>query len=286
MQSLHDYVFDCKKTTKPFFDTTLEEYCDINNIDINNISESHLSIFYNCKQEYFHTNNAKEKFFERINETLTSHSGKRLAVRLQKIVGDHAEVLYWENKCPHTIELVLNDDYLIDVDSFKDCTLSKTDISEKIYDELQFFNYYITRITNDYGDKTIIEIESRYSENLTNKIRSKTDILYHVALKSDLKSILKTGLRPKVGKTKREFGYRYFPEKVFLIASSNDILKDARKVIVSKGYTTNQYSIVKIDMSGHNIGLYRDDQYDSDNIVYTYEAIPAQLLSVVDIDDL
>lgn len=286
MKNLSEYLTYSKRLSKSYFDTSLEEFCDKNNIDIDSITEDQLSIFYSCKQEYSHTTNAKEKFFERIDETLTSHTGQTLAKRLQKIVDDHANVLYWDNKQPHTIELVLNDDYLIDNNSFKDFTLSDNKLTDKIYDELKFFNYYITRISNNYGDKVIIEIEPLYSENLTKQIRSKTDILYHVALNSDLQSILKTGLRPRVGKLARIGGYRYFPEKVFLIANSDNALNDIREIVTSKGYTNKNYSVIKIDISKHNIGLYRDDQYDSDNIVYTFEAIPPSLISVVDIDEL
>lgn len=286
MKALSEYIAFSKRLSRPYFDTTLEEFCDKNNIDIDNISEDQLNIFYCCKKEYSHTANAKEKFFERIDETLMSHSGQTLAKRLQKIVVDHANVMCWDNNHPHTIELILNDDYLIDNNSFKDFTLSDNKLTDKIYDELKFFNYYITRISKNYGDKVIIEIEPLYSENLTKSIRAKTNVLYHVVLNSDLQSILKTGLRPRVGKLARFGGYRYFPEKLFLIAGSDNILNDIREIVTSKGYTNKNYAVIKIDISKHNIGLYRDDQYDSDNIVYTFEAIPPSLISPVDIDEL
>ena len=44
--------------------------------------------------------------------------------------------------------------------------------------------------------------------------------------KHNLKKIFKRGLTPKVGKTRIQGGYRYFPEKVFLLADSENNLDD------------------------------------------------------------
>lgn len=283
MQKLYDYLFGCKKLHKPSFSTTLEEFCDRNNIDIDNIDENQLAIFYEWKQEYSHVADAKEKFFERIDESLTSYSGKKLAERLQKIVGYHGEVAFYEKDTPHTIIIYLHDEYLLNDNSFNDFALSDTKESNIIYFELEHFNYHITEISKNKTSKYIV-IEPRYSENMTKKLRNKTDIFYHVTLKSNVDKIFKRGLTPKVGKTRMQGGYRYFPEKVFLIADSENVIDDLARIIDNKNY--KDYAIIKIDLTGHNVGLYKDDYYNKDNIVYTFEAIPPQILSVVKFEDI
>lgn len=285
MQHLYDYIFGSKKLHRPNFDTTIEEFCDCNNIDINNINENQLVVFYEYKQEYCHTADARNKYLENIVESLTSYSGKKLAVRLQKIVGNHGDVSFYEKEIPHTIIIYLHDEYLLNDNSFMDFTLSDTKESDKIYWEIENFNYHIAEISK-VENNNIIVIEPRYSEDVTKKLRNKTDIFYHVTLNTNIDKIFKRGITPKVGKTRIQGGYRYFPEKVFLIADSNDIVKDIKEIIRSKKYQNNLYSIIKIDLSGHDVGLYVDNYYDSDNIVYTFEAIPPSLLSVVDINDL
>ena len=236
MKGLYDYMFGSKKLHKPYFDTTLEEFCDNNNIDIDSITENQLVIFYECKQEYFHTTNAKEKFFERIDESLTSYSGKKLAERIQKIIGDHGEVAFYEKEIPHTIIIYLHDEYLLNDNSFMDFTLSDTKESDKIYWEIENFNYHISEISK-VESNDIIVIEPRYSENVTKKLRNKTDIFYHVTLNTNIDKIFKRGITPKVGKTRIQGGYRYFPEKVFLIADEKNPVGLKRCKITSPFFT-------------------------------------------------
>ena len=283
MQQLYDYLFGCNKLRKPNFNTTLEEFCDNNNIDIDNINEQQLNVFYYHKHNYSEIANAKETYLANIVETLTSHSGKKLALRLQKIIGEHGEVCFYETDKPHTIVIYLTDRYLLQHNSYMDFCLSDTKESNSIYRELQFFNYHITEISKSNNSDFII-IEPKYSEDVTNKLRSKTDVFYHITSKSNINKILKRGLTPKVGKTRIQGGYRYFPDKVFLIASSEHIVNDIERIIGNKDY--DDYAIVRIDLSGHNIGLYVDDYYNSENIVYTYESIPPAIISVVDIDEI
>lgn len=283
MKKLYDYLFGSKKLHKPNFDTTIEEFCDNNNINIDNIDENQLSVFYYHKQNYSEVSDARNTYLKNIVESLTSYSGKRLAEKIQKIISDHGEVAFYEKDIPHTIIIYLNDNYLLNSNSFNDFTLSDTKESNIIYFELDRFKYHITEISKNKTSKYIV-IEPRYSEDVTKKLRNKTDIFYHVTLKSNVDKIFKRGLTPKVGKTRMQGGYRYFPEKVFLIANSENIVNDLNHIIDNKNY--NDYAIIKIDLSGHDVGLYVDNYYDSENIVYTFEAIPPQILSVVKFEDI
>ena len=287
MKNLYDYLFGSDRLKLAGYGDLLEEYCDANNIDIDNIDDLQLDLYYYRKAQDSHVANAKENFLANIDESLTSHSGQLLAQKLEKIIGSHGYVRFNKTDIPHTIFIKLNDDYLLQKHSYVDFILSDTPESDKIYYMLRMFNYHITEISKDPNNGSFIIVEPMYSKNVTNKLRSKTDIFYHVTSKSNINKILKRGLTPKVGKTRIQGGYRYFPDKVFLIASSKNIIDDIKQIIKNKGLNDKQYAIIKIDLSGHNVGLYKDDYYGSDNIIYTYEAIPTQLLTVIEnIDDL
>lgn len=283
MKKLYDYLFGNDRLELPHYNTTLEEFCDKNNINIDNITEDQLNVFYYRKREDLHCASAKQVYLDNIVETLTSYSGKRLADRLQNIIGDHGEVAFNDTDKPHTIIIFLKDNYLLNTNSFVDFTLSDTNVSELLLFELSRFNYHISEISKTGTDDFIV-IEPRYSEDVTQILRSKTNVFYHVTKKSNVSKILKRGLTPKVGKTRRSGGYRYFPEKVFLIAESENIRQDINEIVRDKYY--NDFAIIKIDLTGHNVGLYKDDYYNKDNIVYTFEAIPPQILSVVKFEDI
>ena len=276
MKSLVEYLFsDNNRIKLPYIDTTFEEFCDMNNINIDdNIDKEIIDIFYYHKKEYLHVSNPKGKFLENIEESLKSHSTKKLALKLNSILNNHGEVKFIDTDKPNVCILVFNDEYLLKSDSLLTYELSDTPETSKIYDILKFFNYYISYIEKQ-SNKIIAYIEPLYSENLTNKFKNK--IFYHVTSKQNWFKIKSSGLRPKVGKTLIQGGYRYFPSKLFLIADSNNIENDLQEIIKSK--MLKDYVIIKIDLTNHNIGIYKDDYYDSDNIVYTYEAIPPELLT-------
>ena len=104
--------------------------------------------------------------------------------------------------------------------------------------------------------------------------------------KHNLKKIFKRGLTPKVGKTRIQGGYRYFPEKVFLLADSEYAKSNIEEIIQNKQLSDEDYVILKIDLKAHNIGLYKDDFYNDEEFVYTYEAIPPELLTIIELKDL
>ena len=284
---LYEYAFSRygNRLKRPSIEMTIEEFCDENNIDLENINDSQVSFFYYDKAQYAHTSNAHEKYLASIRESLTSYSGKKLAEKISKVIGEHGMVDSSTSDNPQTIYVFLIDDYLVHSKSTEDFTLSDTIESDNVYKLLKQFNYHITKI-DKFKDDYLIVIEPRYSEDMTEYLRKKTDIFYHITHRDNLKKIFKRGLTPKVGKTRIQGGYRYFPEKVFLLADSEYRESNIKEIIQNKQLSDEDYVIFKIDLKGHNIGLYKDDFYNDEEFVYTYEAIPPELLTIVELEDL
>ena len=284
---LYEYAFstDGNRLKRPSIEMTIEEFCDENNIDLENINDSQVSFFYYDKAQYAHTSNAHEKYLASIRESLTSYSGKKLAEKISKVIAEHGMVDSSTSDNPQIIYVFLIDDYLVHSKSTEDFTLSDTIESDNVYKLLKQFNYHITKI-DKFKDDYLIVIEPRYSEDMTEYLRKKTDIFYHITHRDNLKKIFKRGLTPKVGKTRIQGGYRYFPEKVFLLADSEYRESNIKEIIQNKQLSDKDYVILKINLKGHNIGLYKDDFYNDEEFVYTYEAIPPELLTIVELEDL
>ena len=284
---LYEYAFsiDGNRLKRPSIEMTIEEFCDENNIDLENINDSQVSFFYYDKAQYAHTSNAHEKYLASIRESLTSYSGKKLAEKISKVIGEHGMIDSSTSDNPQTIYAFLIDDYLVHSKSTEDFTLSDTIESDNVYKLLKQFNYHITKI-DKFKDDYLIVIEPRYTEDMTEYLRKKTDIFYHITHRDNLKKIFKRGLTPKVGKTRIQGGYRYFPEKVFLLADSEYRESNIKEIIQNKQLSDEDYVILKINLKGHNIGLYKDDFYNDEEFVYTYEAIPPELLTIVELEDL
>ena len=284
---LYEYAFskDGNRLKRPSIEMTIEEFCDENNIDLENINDAQVSFFYYDKAQYCHASNAHEKYLASIRESLTSYSGKKLAEKISKVIGEHGMVDSSTSDNPQTIYVFLMDDYLVHFKSTEDFTLSDTIESDNVYKLLKQFNYHITKI-DKFKDDYLIVIEPRYSEDMTEYLRKKTDIFYHITHRDNLKKIFKRGLTPKVGKTRIQGGYRYFPEKIFLLADSEYIESNIKEIIQNKQLSDEDYVILKIDLKGHNIGLYKDDFYNDEEFVYTYEAIPPEILTTIELEDL
>lgn len=284
---LYEYAFstDGNRLKRPSIEMTIEEFCDENNIDLDNINDAQVSFFYYDKAQYVHTSNAHERYLASIRESLTSYSGKKLAEKISRVIGEHGIVDSSASDNPQTIYVFLHDDYLVHSKSNEDFTLSDTIESDNVYKLLKQFNYHITKI-DKFRDDWLIVIEPRYSEDMTDYLRKKTDVFYHITHKDNLKKIFKRGLTPKVGKTRIQGGYRYFPEKVFLLADSEYSESNIEEIIQNKQLSDEDYVILKIDLKGHNIGLYKDDFYNDEEFVYTYEAIPPELLTIIELEDI
>ena len=152
---------------------------------------------------------------------------------------------------------------------------------------LDYYGYYITSIDFKRSGVYEITIEPKY----TKEYDSKNGIYYHVTSKKNLSNILKKGLRPFVGKARIQGGYRYFTKRLFLIPETDTIYYDIKKIITDKGYKEGEYVILRIDgdlYAGHKnkLATFIDDYSFNGNDVYTYEYIPKEAISIVDLDSL
>lgn len=205
MKSIEEYITKISSKYKlpdKYGFRTLDEFCDINNIDINNITEEQVNFYYTWNWNSLYNRN-REQYYLNIYET--------------------------------------------------------------------FF------------------CEPIYTENVTNMILKNGGYIYHITSKDNWKYIQKTGLRPRIGKTIKHNGYRYFPKRVFFIGNdtTNELtLQSILNVINDKKYNINDIILLKIDINNHNIGLFKDTASNDKNAIYTYESIPKEIIKKINIKNI
>lgn len=290
MKKLSDLIIR-KKPKKNGF-CTFEEYCDINGINEDNISERDINFYYTFR--YFYVPDCVgDNYEERLYETLTSHSKeslvKRLTDLLNKFIID-VDIDGAKNIDKGIFTFLISKDCPIfsedDKEFLSSFELSDCKLSDKIYDILEFYKYYITFIEeNEKG--YILAIESYFTEDARETIKENGNILYHITESLNVPDILRKGLRPKTGKRKYQGGYRYFPERVYLIGNNPNIVENIDSVIIDKQFEKRgiQYSILKIDLGEHNVSLWYDASVGKYN-VYTLEAIPPSLITITTLDEI
>ena len=291
MKKLSDLIIR-KKPKKNGF-CTFEEYCDINGINEDNISERDINFYYNFRYVYV-PDCVGDNYEERLYETLTSHSKESLVKRLTDLLNEFiidVDIDGAKNIDKGIFTFLINKDCPIfgedDKEFLSSFELSDCKLSDKIYDILEFYKYYITFIEeNERG--YILAIESYFTEDARETIKENGNILYHITESLNVPDILRKGLRPKTGKRKYQGGYRYFPERVYLIGNNPDIIENIYSVIDDKEFEKRgiQYSILKIDLGKHNISLWYDDASVGKYNVYTLEAIPPSLISITTLDEI
>lgn len=291
MKKLSDFALR-KKPKKNGF-CTFEEYCDINGINDTNISERDINFYYTFR--YFYVPDCVGyNYKEHLYETLTSHSKESLVKRLISLLNEF--ILEFDIDGAKNIDkgifaFLISKDCPIfgedDKEFLSSFELSDCELSDKIYDILEFYKYYITFIEeNEKG--YILAIESYFTEDARATIKENGNILYHITESRNVPDILRKGLIPKTGKRKYQGGYRYFPERLYLIGHNSDVVTNIDSVIRDKEFEKNriQYTILKIDLGKHNISLWYDDASDGKYNVYTLEAIPPSLISITTLDEI
>lgn len=291
MKKLSDFALR-KKPKKNGF-CTFEEYCDINGINDTNISERDINFYYNFRYVYV-PDCVGDNYEERLYETLTSHSKESLVKRLISLLNEFIldfDIDGAKNIDKGIFAFLISKDCPIfaedDKEFLSSFELSDCELSDKIYDILEFYKYYITFIEeNEKG--YILAIESYFTEDARETIKENGNILYHITESLNVPDILRKGLRPKTGKRKYQGGYRYFPERVYLIGNNPNIVENIDSVIRDKEFEKNgiQYTILKIDLGKHNISLWYDDASSGKYNVYTLEAIPPSLISITTLDEI
>ena len=295
MKKLSDFAIR-KKPKKNGF-CTFEEYCDINGINDTNISERDINFYYTFR--YFYVPDCVGyNYKEHLYETLTSHSKESLVKRLISLLNEF--ILEFDIDGAKNIDKgifafliskdcpIFGDDDKGFLSSFE---LSDCELSDKIYNILEFYKYYITFIEEYKKENVegyILAIESYFTEDARATIKENGNILYHITESRNVPDILIKGLIPKTRKCKYQGGYRYFPERLYLIGHNSDVVANIDSVIRDKEFEKNriQYTILKIDLGKHNISLWYDDASDGKYNVYTLEAIPPSFISITTIDEI
>lgn len=281
-----------KKPKKNGF-CTFEEYCDINGINDTNISERDINFYYTFRYVYV-PDCVGYNYKDRLYETLTSHSKKSLVNKLIDLLNEFIIDIDTEsakNLDKGVFTFLISKDCPIfgedDKEFLSSFELSDCELSDKIYDILEFYKYYITFIEeNEKG--YILTIESYFTEDARETIKENGNILYHITESCNVPDILRKGLTPKTGKRKYQGGYRYFPERLYLIGHNPDIVANIDSVIDDKEFEKRriQYTILKINLGKHNVSLWYDDASDGKYNVYTLEAIPPSLISITTKDEI
>ena len=295
MKKLSDLII--RKKPKKYGFCTFEEYCDINGINDTNISERDINFYYTFRYVYV-PDCAGDNYEERLYETLTSHSKESLVNRLTDLLSEF--ILDFDKDGAKNIDkgiftFLISKDCPIfgedDKEFLSSFELSDCKLSDKVYNILEFYKYYITYIgeyKKENKEGYILQIESYFTEDARETIKENGNILYHITESLNVPDILRKGLRPKTGKRKYQGGYRYFPERVYLIGHNPDIIENIDSVIDDKKFEKKgiQYTILKIDLGEHNVSLWYDDASVGKYNVYTLEAIPPSLISITTKDEI
>lgn len=262
---------------------TWEEFCVINNLNDDTVSKEAIEFFYEYNiNNFFGRNSISTKF---VFETLSSHNTQALINKINKEFIDNINFISiekydYENSNIFDISIKFNKDSDIVIDNEIN---SESEDGKKLLNILVFFRYYITLISEG-NECYIIDIEPSETKNVINDIQKSGNIVYHITNKENVKNILKRGLVTKTS------SYRYYPERIFLIANKKDkeeLQDDIIEIIRDKELFPNKYAILKIDLHHmKNINIYVDPAYSDNCKYYTYENIPPKFIKVVSLTNL
>ena len=283
-------VIECEHYEMPhkFSFITLEEFCELNGIPEDELTDNQINYFYEHYGENvglpasrYDLNNDHNAW---IIENLQSHDHKIVIKELKKILGDNiidinTDKLSEKYTKARIIRISISKNCnIFNSDSQETFTLNNSELSNKIRNVLEFYNYYITLIYF-YDNENVIILEPKQTKNATEFVK-KQKYVYHITHKDNIQNILKKGLRPKVKKNTDEYRYRYYTERVFLIVDSENIKSDITQVINDLNLWRD-YAILKIDISKLNITYWWDDASRGDT-VYTVESIHPKFIKVID----
>ena len=284
---------------------TFEEYCYLNDLDEDTISEGAIDYYYKWVYNKLAARSHEGRMVA-IDESLKSHNWEWVVKRLEKNFPGYysRDIKTFEKESDENIKhkeglkvkigiivmTVPKDNPLVDKTSLSTCLLKSSKESDKLYSILDFELYNITYVEFDPGQQEYnLYFEPVYTDSAVDMVKDNGNIVYHVTKKENYDKIKRTGLRPRVGLAPYhgpEY-YRVFPERTFLICNSKNIKKDIQHAIVDLKLRKDDYVILKIDVSHRNIGFFVDDASTNDNHIYTLEAIPPSLITpIYDIDDV
>lgn len=263
IKSFKEYIRTTSNTTRPL---TNRDFCD--------------KFYLESMKEYFGDdipNGVYEAmqsgdYTDFILENLQSHDINLLCKKIWELFG---------KDCPTLEFLPMNHKD----SSFQIVSYEELDV-DKLKNILEFFGYYITTSGEDDGEYYHI-VSPTYPTNANDLVYNKNHgKLYHFSSGEFAKEIEKKGLRCKTS------DYRYFPKRIYAYASDKDLEKTSdiynkcAKVIDSEKAKEYGIYIYRIDLNNKkikHINFYEDDVMDFDDAVFTYNNIPAECITLVDI---
>ena len=177
----------------------------------------------------------------------------------------------------------------------KDCSfaiVSQTKLDEELLKNLlDFFGYYITSYKSgelDGHKYHYYAIGSTYASDANDLVHNKNyGKLYHFSTGKNAKEIERTGLRCKSGE------YRFFPSRIYAYSSCEkienipDIYNKIKTVVNPTEAKKYGIYVYRIDLNKSNIGkhinFYTDDMMKDNDAVYTYNNIPPECITLVDV---
>lgn len=278
-----DYYTSYKLPDKNGF-RTFEEFMELNGYTEENISEHAIQFFYNRNWANYPFRNF-EIFQDNLFETLTSHNADSLINKLSKEFKEIKNIQKISDKdsdaLPISVFINKNDNNIFDESSIKSLRTLDNDNGNKFNDILTFFNYYIS-LVHDMENYYEILLEPVFTSKIDNK---NVKYIYHITNRKNIQNIKIFGLRPKVGKTPEEGGYRYFTKRLFFVADKDgneqlikDLIDELKDLELDNKNINSKYIIIRIDVSKHNIDLYKDTASESKNSVYVHIPFRKELL--------
>ena len=286
-----DYYISYKLPNKNGF-RTFEEFMELNGYTEENISEHAIQFFYNRNWSNYPNRNF-EVFQNNLYETLTSHNVDSLINKLSKEIKDIINIEKISNKKSDALPIsvfIKKDNNIINDESIKSLKLLKSEDANIFEDILTFFNYYISEIIDSIAYYEVL-LEPVFTTKINNK---GIKYIYHITNRNNIQKIKTLGLRPNVGKTREEGGYRYFTKRLFFVTDKNgnnqliNNLEDEIKDLELDNKKINKkYSIIRVDISKYNIDLYKDAALEAENAVYVHIPFRKELLEYFNsIDEL
>ena len=217
------------------------------------------------------------EYTDYILENLKTHDINLLQKKIKEKFGNEHPTLEFKN---------FND---------KNCSLavfSQTKLDDEMLENLlNFLGYYITSYKSgklDGQQYHYYAIGATYASDANDLVHNKNHgKLYHFSTGKNTKEIKRTGLRCKVG------SYRFFPKRIYAYSTCEKLNKipdlyekissvvnpiDAQKY----GVYVYRIDLTKSDIGKH-INFYTDDMMKDTDAVYTYNNIPPECISLVEV---
>ena len=286
-----DYYISYKLPNKNGF-RTFEEFMELNGYTEENISEHAIQFFYNRNWSNYPNRNF-EVFQNNLYEILTSHNVDSLINKLSKEIKDIINIEKISNKKSDALPIsvfIKKDNNIINDESIKSLKLLKSEDANIFEDILTFFNYYISEIIDNIAYYEVL-LEPVFTTKINNK---GIKYIYHITNRNNIQKIKTLGLRPNVGKTREEGGYRYFTKRLFFVTDKNgnnqlinDLEDEIKDLELDNKKINKKYSIIRVDISKYNIDLYKDAASETENAVYVHIPFRKELLEYFNsIDEL